>query len=380
MTDFVSAHTGDAIDLGISEGLLTPIVAFVSATERDTYFTERPHKLFTDLPIMVLVDPVTVEIQVWRGVDAPETYANTDWGASTFRAGLNSLGLGGQHLIHSAGENILFQNLSSDIQWYPVWTGLRPYGFTGGEWLSIAPSSRIMTTVVEDLQINGPAGNNNVNYADTIVLQNNESVWGVEVRAGETFEGEIVYTLNSNDNPEITKFSQRMQVNVVENELIHIHFRHPSESLAGSTINVDIRKRDGTPFFVKAGADGINPWINLHLGQFRDVDVALDHKEFVTSLNGTADWGSHYLVSLDNAGLDTLTAPIAVATHARQAFRVQDGNSGFSNSNGVIVTFINLDTSVVTATLNKKDDNCEFIFDGAVWRYINDRTGKAGVV
>lgn len=302
---------------------------------------------------------------------------------ATFRAGLNSFLLGWMHSLHSGGENLFTQNLSSLINWYSVWCGYRPYNFDGGgpQWLQIAPSARIQATPVDSLDINGPIqATGGVTYADVITLQNNETVWGVEVVAGETYEGDITYTLNDNSDPEIIKFSRKMSINVVAGELIHIHFPHPSESHAGSIINVDIVKEGGAAFLVRPGTNGTSAWIRIHLCTFRDVDVALDHKEFVTSVSGSANWGSHYIVSLDNAGLDAFAAPVAVASHARQSFRVQDGNSGFSNNNGVVVTLVNLNATVVTATLNKRDDNCEFIFDGAVWRFINDRTGKAGIV
>ncbi len=380
MANYKLDHRGTKINEAITDALRQKVTSFVDLAERDTYFATRMQKLRTGMPILVLVDPVTVEIQVWEGVDSPVTYLSTDWGASTFRAGLNSIGLGGQHLIHSAGENILFQNLSTGIHWSPVWVGLIPYNFTGDEWLSIPPSARVMTTPVGPLELNGPVGAANVNYAASITLQDNESVWGVDVRAGEAFVGEIVYTLSNNGNPEIIKFSQRMQVNVVEGDLIHIHFRHPSESHAGSTINVNILKRDGTTFLVKAGTNETTPWITLHLSIFKDVDVALDHKEFVTSVSGSANWGSHYIVSKDSADLDALAAPVVVASHARQSFRVSDGNSGFLGTTGVVVTLTNLNDVVVTASLRHRNDDMEFTFDGAVWHFFNHRNSKRGVV
>ena len=58
---------------------------------------------------------------------------------------LNSLYFGGQHKLSSGGENVFFTNLSSDIDWFPMWAGVKDQSDPVNQDATgvIAPSGRI---------------------------------------------------------------------------------------------------------------------------------------------------------------------------------------------------------------------------------------------
>jgi len=60
---------------------------------------------------------------------------------------LNSLFLGEQHKMSSGSENIFFTNLSSDINFFPMWGGLKDQAITANQGASgfIPPSGRVFS-------------------------------------------------------------------------------------------------------------------------------------------------------------------------------------------------------------------------------------------
>lgn len=379
MATYNSIFTGPRIDEGVGDALANVTLGFQSLASRDTYFDTNKDKLVNELPCLVLINPTTVEIQIWRGGQAPAVYDAINWAGSSFQAGLNSILLGYMHSMHSGGNTVFFQNLETKVNWYAVVAGYREYDFNTpqmSQWLGIAPKSRIQSAPVDTIEINGPVDANlTASYADVITISSNESVWGIEVRAGEDYTGLITYTLNNDEATERTKFSKTIAVSVLKAAPIHIHFGHPAETELGSTINVDIRKQDGTQFLVMAGANDFKPWLNLHVGSYRDPMIALDNKDFVNSVPAQCHWGDNYIVTPTSA--QASIAPIAVATHKGMSFKV---NGSFTPATAATIVFTNLDTSQTVAVLDSFDCNYEFTFDGANWRYIDLVSGYGDLV
>ena len=203
MPDYNSIFTGPRIDECVADALANISLGFQSLTARDDYFDANKDKLTDDLPCLVLINPTTVEIQIWRGGFDPAVYDSINWAGSSFQAGLNSILLGYMHSMHSGGNTVFFQNLETKINWYGVVAGYREYDFNNDnvpQWLGIAPKSRLQSAPVITLELNAPVSATlTANYGAEVDIVANESVWGIEVRAGEDYTGLITYTLNNDE-------------------------------------------------------------------------------------------------------------------------------------------------------------------------------------
>jgi len=71
---------------------------------------------------------------------------------------LNSLFLGGQHKMSSGGENIFFNNLTTNTRWYPMWGGLKNQELPENQDASgfIHPSARIYSDSLVSAEFTGP--------------------------------------------------------------------------------------------------------------------------------------------------------------------------------------------------------------------------------
>ena len=102
---------------------------------------------------------------------------------------LNSFFLGGIHKISSGGENIFFTNLDSDIDYFPMWGGVKDQSVTGNQDSSgiITPSARVYSNDLLNLEIYGPAAaSGSVPYARSSAVVANQSVHGQQVIVEES--------------------------------------------------------------------------------------------------------------------------------------------------------------------------------------------------
>ena len=95
---------------------------------------------------------------------------------------LNSFYLGEQHKISSGAENIFFTNLVSDVDWFPMWGGIKDQSVIENQDSSgtISPSGRVYGNFV-DVDFYGSLGNTAIDYTSEIRnLDTNLSVFGIE--------------------------------------------------------------------------------------------------------------------------------------------------------------------------------------------------------
>ena len=116
---------------------------------------------------------------------------------------LNSLFLGEQHKMSSGSENIYFTNLTSSINWYPVWGGLKDQSLIANQAAGqgvYKPSGRIFGDF-GTLSLGGtPVDNTSIAYDGDNFFAFNISGVGITTRVAEVVapEERLKYELSVN--------------------------------------------------------------------------------------------------------------------------------------------------------------------------------------
>ena len=164
---------------------------------------------------------------------------------------LNSLYLGEQHKMSSGSENIYFTNLSSDINFFPMWGGLKDQSITENRGASgfVPPSGRVYTDMFS-LPLGGsPDPLTSVGYSGDNYFDVNISGVGITTVAAETIPETVrlEYRITINGNQvymqELPRNSPRSSAGTVINpgDVIEWFFDHPVDVHAGTTLYAEIR-------------------------------------------------------------------------------------------------------------------------------------------
>ena len=157
---------------------------------------------------------------------------------------LSSLYLGKQHGIHSAGENVVFTNESTGVNWFPTWQGItktEEYKATTRTYSELQTITETEGTVVSD-------------FRELYPNPNSISVFGFKVKLGQALAlGDIitynVYYYNGSQTDVIgsATFEANKNGKIYEQEIIvdadyeagdffQLNFTHPVEVHAGQVI------------------------------------------------------------------------------------------------------------------------------------------------
>ena len=113
---------------------------------------------------------------------------------------LNSFFLGDIHKISSGGENIFFTNLDSDVDYYPMWGGVKDQSIAENQDASgiITPSARVFTNNLLNIEIYGPAASSgSVPYSRASAVVANQSVHGQQVIVEESISSTDYLLMNA---------------------------------------------------------------------------------------------------------------------------------------------------------------------------------------
>ena len=158
---------------------------------------------------------------------------------------LNSLFLGEHHKMSSGGENIFFTNLSSNINWYPSWGGLRDHSVLANQSSSgvISPSARVYKSYVPRPLGGNPVPGTSISYSGTNFFGGNIQGVGVKTVIAEPISADIVlrYELSVNNVRTYVQYNNTHNGFSVGDEL-EWWFDHPIDIGAGSTNTVNINK------------------------------------------------------------------------------------------------------------------------------------------
>ena len=210
---------------------------------------------------------------------------------------LNSLYLGEQHKMSSGSENIFFTNLSSDINFFPMWGGLKDQSITANQDSTgfIPPSGRVFSDMFS-LPLGGqPDPLTSVGYEGDNYFGINISGLGITTVAAEQVNADVrlEYRIIINGRQvymqELPRNAARSSAGSViyPNDTIEWFFDHPVDVRAGTTLNASIHKvsnvtdEDLGVFLVRQG-DTVDPNTGLlryqatvHNRLFEDKDLEL---------------------------------------------------------------------------------------------------------
>ena len=176
---------------------------------------------------------------------------------------LNSLFLGEQHKMSSGAENIYFTNLTSDINFYPMWAGLKNQSIEANRDSSglIAPSGRVFGDYGVLTLGGNPVSGTAIAYDGDNYFPFNISGVGISTVVAEDISADIrlKYELSVNGTPVYTQYLEHDGLSV--EDTLEWFFDHPLDVLAGSTNHASITKIDSEEnslglFLVCEGDDG----------------------------------------------------------------------------------------------------------------------------
>ena len=165
---------------------------------------------------------------------------------------LNSLYLGEQHKMSSGSENIFFTNLSSDINFFPMWGGLKDQSLTVNQDSTgfIPPSGRVFSDMFS-LPLGGsPDPLTAVGYDGDNYFGVNISGLGITTTAAEQVNADVrlEYRIVINGRQvymqELPRNAARSTAGSViyAGDVIEWFFDHPVDVRAGTTLNASIHK------------------------------------------------------------------------------------------------------------------------------------------
>mgnify|MGYP003635533865 CR=1 FL=1 len=224
---------------------------------------------------------------------------------------LNSLFLGKQHKMSSGSENIYFTNLTSKVNWYPVWGGIKDQSILANQDMSgvYNPSGRVFSALGVAPLGGSPVAGTSIAYDGDNFFSFNISGMGITLVAAEAVgeDETLKYKLSVDGTEVYEQYLTKASIvpapattgNWVEvDQAITWYFDHPLDIVAGSTNHASIYKVDAdgnetSLFNVNQGDDGTGRYqTNVINRLFEDKDVAF--KEDLTALlSGSAYKGAY---------------------------------------------------------------------------------------
>ncbi len=206
------------------------------------------------------------------------------------RSTLNSYLLDNQHKISSGAENIFYTNLESDVDWYPMWGGIKDQSKPENRGSSgvYRPSGRTYS----DLYIIEPYGpptalNGAVAYSKPASMLGNHSVYGQEIIVAEDVAEDdyIIYQLYyGQDNTGRLAYEQKLTGNELrDGDELKWWFTHPAEGHVGTSIYTTVLLVKGQedvnesarPLLVRPSSiDPLNHYSKIYLRVFEDKELA----------------------------------------------------------------------------------------------------------
>ncbi len=215
---------------------------------------------------------------------------------------LNSLYLGGQHKMSSGAENIFFNNITSDIAWYPMWGGLKNQKYLENRDSSgfIYPSARIYSPDLLEIGATGPevfpyqwheSGSSAVATASV-------SAHGVRVRPRYDIDTDVKvkYIVRSGGAEGVAIYEQVFKFEELHKggELVDIWFDHPLDvhqgmiTWAGFVVETSKKSDEYIPIVVSI-SELQKDYVYLYYRRFEDKDLAMKedvgvHSVYVTDI------------------------------------------------------------------------------------------------
>ena len=308
---------------------------------------------------------------------------------------LNSLFLGEQHKMSSGSENIFFTNLSSDINFFPMWGGLKDQSIVANQGASgfIPPSGRVYSDMFS-LPLGGqPDPLTSIGYSGDNYFGINITGLGITTVAAEEvppsvrLEYRIVISGKQVYMQPLPRSAARSSAaaHIYAGDTIEWFFDHPVDVRAGTTLNASIQKvrisddADLGIFQVRQG-DAVDPNTGLpryqatvHNRLFEDKDLELispylKYQAMDFSVDATGVSIVLKDLSLSSGAQVLVPHPIntleAVASGTKIQIKVKDGSKVICEA--LPVNAVSVNGVFVNAILNSAVAELNNLFTNAV--------------
>ncbi|HAW05638.1 MAG TPA: hypothetical protein DCW83_13190, partial [Saprospirales bacterium] len=293
---------------------------------------------------------------------------------------LNSLFLGEQHKMSSGSENIFFTNLTSDINFFPMWGGLKDQSIVANQGSDgyIPPSGRVYTDMFS-LPLGGsPVTSTSIGYSGDNFFGINIAGLGITTVAAEAVDQSLVrldYKISINSRQvykqTLPENAVRAANTIAAGDTIEWFFDHPVDVRAGTTIFAEIRKvrksddvdlgvfqvREGDTVDPTSGLVRYQSTVHNRLFEDKDLEFASPNLSKTAMDFGLDSTGSTILLRDLSLGSDNVIESHAVNTLEAVAsgteikIKVKDGAKVVVTSLSVSSTSIN--GSFVNSVLNQ---------------------------
>lgn len=294
---------------------------------------------------------------------------------------LNSLYLGQQHKMSSGSENIFFTNLSSDINFFPMWGGLKDQSITANQGSSgfIPPSGRVYSDMFS-LPLGGaPDPLTSTGYSGDNYFGINITGLGITTVAAEQIDPDVrlEYRITINGRQvymqPLPRNAPRSSAGetIYPNDVIEWYFDHPVDVRAGTTLYAEIVKvriaddvelgvfqvRQGDTVDPNTGLFRYQATVHNRLFEDKDLELISPYLKYKAMDFGLDSTGSTILLRDLTLGTDSLLVPYAVNTLEATAngteiqIKIKDGAKVVVESLPVNATSIN--GSFVNSVLNQ---------------------------
>lgn len=281
---------------------------------------------------------------------------------------LNSFFLGDIHKISSGGENIFFTNLDSDIDYFPMWGGIKDQSITENQDASgiITPSARVYSNDLLNLEVYGPAAaSGSVPYAKASAVVENQSVHGQQVIVEESIgPGDYLFfeVYSGTDDTGRMAYEQLLTGQTLSaGDTLTWWFNHPIEGREGTPIYTSMKKassEDGARTVLNVRESSVIPgthYVNVYYRLFEDKDLEyISPFLYSTSMDFSADdTGTTIVLSDPSTGTALINYPVntikAIAEDVGIRIILDDGDKIYINQLNIAQTYI--DGALVTQTL-----------------------------
>lgn len=292
-------------------------------------------------------------------------------GAKAIGTTLNSIFLGGHHQASSGDENVFWTNLTSNINYFPAWGGLKDQSVPANQdYTGIREvEARVYDDDLSFEELDGPIGGAIVDYNSVSTNSQNYSVHGIRIRMGQNLDtGNIIqyrlYLGTDNTGTQIYEQDFVVDAPIASGDYFEFWFNHPSEDFMGTTIyseatvlpfqNAEEQFRTNLQVYATSG-DPTLRWFELRYRGFTDKQLArVEQLEPIYLVDDFTLDQSGKVIAADTDALGPLT--IMVDETRCRAFTVYDIAANWNQDSCFVV--IGSDTY----ELDKQNKGYSFFF------------------
>lgn len=281
---------------------------------------------------------------------------------------LNSFFLGDVHKISSGGENVFFTNLDSNVDYFPMWGGVKDQEVPENQDATgiITPSARVYSNNLLTLEIYGPAATSgSVPYARAAAVLANQSIYGQRTIVEETIleTDHLFYEVYAGtDESGILAYEQSITGNALNpGESLVWWFDHPVEGREGTAIYSTMKKaasQDGERTVLNVRESSVVPgahYVDVYFRLFEDKNLEyISPFLYETGMDFSVDaTGTTIILSDQSTGDALINYPVNTIKAVQEDVGVRvildDGDKIYINQLDIAQTYI--DGAIVTQTL-----------------------------